>query len=135
MGAVYGGVTMLIDPSGRMLGVESLLPMFQKLPFANELFRNFIFPGVALLCVNGVTNFAALLMLVRRHKFALHAGVVCGALLVGWIGMQLCILPLNPMSTAFLLLGAAETSTACLLLKKQRSTQQRCIVRCWWQKC
>ena len=53
LGAVAGAAAMLIDPSGRALGMDAMLPYFQVLPFAEVLFQNFIFSGWALLIVNG----------------------------------------------------------------------------------
>ena len=38
IGAVCGAVCMLADPTGRLMGMDTLLPCFQKLPLA-ELMR------------------------------------------------------------------------------------------------
>ena len=57
LGAVFGSSCMLIDPSGKLMGMDAMLPYFQVLPFASVLFQNFIFSGIALLIVNGITNF------------------------------------------------------------------------------
>ncbi|UKI50621.1 MAG: hypothetical protein L6U99_04410 [Clostridium sp.] len=35
IGALYGGIMMLLDPSGKMLGMDNLLPYFMLLPFAD----------------------------------------------------------------------------------------------------
>lgn len=50
---------MLLDPSGRALGMDAMLPYFQVLPFADVLFRDLTFSGWALLIVNGLTNLTA----------------------------------------------------------------------------
>lgn len=50
---------MLVDPSGKAMGMDAMLPFFEKLPLADILFRNLLFSGIALLIVNGLTNFAA----------------------------------------------------------------------------
>ena len=50
---------MLLDPSGRALGMDAMLPYFQVLPFADMLFRDLTFSGWALLIVNGLTNLTA----------------------------------------------------------------------------
>lgn len=59
LGAVGGAAMMLIDPSGRSVGMDGLLPYFQVLPFADVLFQDLTFSGFALLLVNGLTNLTA----------------------------------------------------------------------------
>ena len=49
IGAVAGGLSMIIDPSGKALGMDGMLPYFTALPFADVLFKDFLFPGFALL--------------------------------------------------------------------------------------
>ena len=56
IGAVAGGLSMIIDPSGKALHMDAMLPFFQKLPFADVLFQNFLFSGIALLIVNGLLH-------------------------------------------------------------------------------
>ena len=48
IGAVAGAVAMLFDPTGKTAGMDAMLPYFQKLPFADVLFRDFTFSGIAL---------------------------------------------------------------------------------------
>lgn len=59
IGAVAGATGMLSDPSGKAMGMAAMLPHFQVLPFADVLFQDFVFSGVALLIVNGLTNLTA----------------------------------------------------------------------------
>ena len=40
IGAVAGGLSMIIDPSGKALHMDAMLPFFQKLPLADVLFQN-----------------------------------------------------------------------------------------------
>lgn len=58
-GAVAGATGMLVDPSGKAMGMDAMLPYFQVLPFADAVFQDFVFSGVALLIVNGLTNLTA----------------------------------------------------------------------------
>ena len=75
IGAVAGAVTMLLDPSGRTMGMDAMLPYFQVLPFAEVVFQNFTFSGWALLIVNGLTNLtAAGLLLAKRTPVSCWAG-------------------------------------------------------------
>lgn len=53
LGAVAGALAMLLDPSGKSMGMDAMLPYFQVLPFADVVFQDFTFSGWALLIVNG----------------------------------------------------------------------------------
>ena len=53
IGAVGGALGMLLDPSGKRMGMDTMLPYFQILPFAEIVFQDFTFSGCALLIVNG----------------------------------------------------------------------------------
>lgn len=68
IGAVGGAVTMLIDPSGGLMGMDAMLPYFKKLPFADVLFTDFVFSGIALLIVNGITNLVAAALLFAKKN-------------------------------------------------------------------
>ena len=52
IGAVAGATGMLVDPSGKAMGMAAMLPYFQVLPFAEYVFQDFVFSGIALLIVN-----------------------------------------------------------------------------------
>ena len=43
LGAVAGASGMLLDPTGKAMGMDSMLPYFQKLPFADVLFQDYVF--------------------------------------------------------------------------------------------
>ena len=66
LGAVAGASGMLLDPSGRAMGMDAMLPYFQVLPFADVVFRDFTFSGYALLIVNGITNLTAAVLLLCK---------------------------------------------------------------------
>ena len=70
IGAVAGGLSMIIDPSGKTLHMDGMLPYFQKLPFADVLFQDFLFSGFALLIVNGLTNLTAAALLSGKRSSA-----------------------------------------------------------------
>ena len=46
LGALAGGLTMLIDPSGEAFGMDGLLPYFQVLPLSKYLYQDYVFPDV-----------------------------------------------------------------------------------------
>lgn len=111
LGAVAGAACMLIDPSGKIMGMDAMLPFFQKMPLADVLFQNFVFSGISLLIVNGLTNLTAAVLLLRRK----HAGVVLGGFfgitLMLWICIQFWLLSTNVMSTLYFLFGLAQALT------------------------
>lgn len=111
LGAVAGAAAMLIDPSGRALGMDAMLPYFQVLPFAEVLFQDFVFSGMALLIVNGLTNLTAAVLLLRKKPLGVTLGGVFGVTLMLWICIQFYIFPLNFMSTAYFIFGLIQTIT------------------------
>ena len=122
LGAVAGGLGMIIDPSGKALGMDAMLPYFRKLPFSEVLFRDFLFSGFALLIVNGLTNLTAAVLLLRKKKLGVILGGIFGVTLMLWICIQFYMFPLNFMSTAYFLFGLCQAITgfaAWRLLKKE----------------
>lgn len=123
IGAVAGALAMLIDPSGKALGMDAMLPYFQVLPFADILFQNLTFSGWALLFVNGLTNLTATGLLLLRKKSGVILGGVFGVTLMLWICIQFYMFPINFMSTTYFVFGFAQTVTgyAAWVFQKQES--------------
>lgn len=111
IGAVAGASGMLLDPSGKAMGMDAMLPFFQVLPLAEYLYQDFIFPGIALLIVNGLTNLTAAVLLLRRRKSGIVLGGVFGVTLMLWICIQFVIFPLNFMSTIYFVFGFCQAAT------------------------
>ena len=120
IGAVMGAFMMILSPNGNIFGMAPMLPYFQVLPFADVLFQSFLFPGIALFCVNGLTNLTALYLLMRKNKYASIAGICCGIILMLWICIQFYIFPLNFMSTIYFFFGMFEALTGYFLYRKQK---------------
>lgn len=111
VGAIGGSLCMFIDPTGKMMGMDGMLPFFQVLPFANVLFQNLIFSGVMLLIVNGLTNILASILLFLNKKAGIILGTIFGFTLMLWIIIQFVIFPFNFMSTAFFIFGFLQLVT------------------------
>lgn len=111
IGAVLGSFAMFIDPSGKTFAMDAMLPYFKKLPFSDVLFKNFIFPGVALLIVNGLTNIFSAVMLILNKKAGVISGMIFGITLMLWICIQFYIFPFNFMSTAYFIFGFLQAVT------------------------
>lgn len=121
IGAVAGSIGMLVDISGGAIGMTALLPYFQVLPFANVLFQNFLFPGIALLIVNGITNLVAAAFLLAKKKAGIIMGGIFGVTLMCWIIIQFVIFPANFLSIIYFIFGAAQAITgyACYVFYEQ----------------
>lgn len=50
------------------MGMDGMLPYFQVLPFAEVVFQDLAFSGIALFIVNGLTNLAAAGLLLARKR-------------------------------------------------------------------
>lgn len=122
-GAVAGAAMMLLDPSGRVVGMDAMLPYFQILPFADVLFQNFTFSGCALLVVNGLSNLTAAALLLSRKKSGVELGGIFGVTLMLWIGIQFYIFPPNFMSSIYFVFGFCQAITgyAALVFRKQEA--------------
>ena len=111
IGAVAGASGMLLDPSGKAMGMDGMLPYFQVLPLAEYLYQDYRFPGIALLIVNGLTNLTAAVLLLRKKKSGVVLGGVFGVTLMLWICIQFVIFPLNFMSTIYFIFGFCQAAT------------------------
>ena len=111
IGAVVGSSAMLIDPSGGLMGMDAMLPYFQKLPFAEIVFQDFVFSGISLLIVNGISNLTAAGLLIANKRIGAVLGGVFGITLMLWICIQFYMFPLNFMSTAYFIFGFIQAIT------------------------
>ena len=111
IGAVFGALCMLIDPSGKKFYMDAMLPYFQVLPFADVLFTDLTFSGIALLVVNGLTNLTAAALIFAKKKSGVILGGVFGITLMLWICIQFYIFPPNFMSSIYFVFGAAQAAT------------------------
>ncbi len=111
IGAVAGSSVMLIDPSGGMMGMDAMLPYFQKLPFAEIVFQDYVFSGISLLIVNGISNLTAAALLIANKRIGAVLGGVFGITLMLWICIQFYMFPFNFMSTAYFIFGFIQAIT------------------------
>ena len=111
IGAVAGASAMLIDPTGKLMGMDAMLPYFKALPFADVLFRDYVFSGIALLIVNGITNLTAAVLLFAKKKLGVILGGIFGVTLMLWICIQFYMFPPNFMSTAYFIFGLLQAIT------------------------
>lgn len=110
VGAAAGAAGMLLDPSGKAMGMDAMLPYFQVLPFADVLFRDLTFSGWALLVVNGLTNLTAASLLLAKKNAGITLGGLFGVTLMLWIRIQFYMFPPNFMSTIYFMFGFAQAA-------------------------
>ena len=123
VGAVAGGLNMILDPSGKTLHMDGMLPYFQVLPFARTLFQDFLFSGFALLIVNGLTNLTAAVLLLKRKRLGVILGGVFGVTLLLWICIQFYMFPLPFMSTAYFIFGLCQALTGYVAWRRLQQAE------------
>lgn len=116
IGALLGSICMFIDPTGKLLQMENLLPYFKVLPFSDILFKNYIFPGISLLIINGISNLTAVYFLIKNKKLGIILGTIFGFTLMLWITIQFIILPTNALSISFFIFGLIQLVTGYMTL-------------------
>ena len=123
IGAVVGALMMWIDPSGQKWGMEPLLEMLRaKMPLPDVFFKNFIPSGFVLLAVNGLTQFAAAILLFKNHHLAPYAVLACGIILMLWIVLEWWVWGFNAMSNLYFVFGLIEAVAAVICLKKKNNS-------------
>lgn len=121
IGALAGSAAMLIKTDGSILQMQSLLPYFQVLPFADLLFQDYLFPGIALLCVNGIPNLIAAYLLIKKKPAGIKLSAILGFTLILWIIIQFIIFPMNFMDIIYFIFGLVQmlTGYACWVFYRQ----------------
>jgi hypothetical protein len=119
VGALAGGAMLFLVPDGSALGMP--LSMLEHTGF-----RSCRFPGLILFVVNGVFPLVSAMAMLRGRPWAPQTVMVIGALLVGWIVVQVALLRsfFWPLHGAYLLLGVV---LAALGVAQHRATR--------WARC
>ena len=128
IGAVVGAVSMFIAPDGSILHMQDMLPYFQVLPFADVLFRDYVFSGVALLIVNGLTNLTAAALLLGKRRLGVFLGGIFGVTLMLWICIQFVIFPLNALDIAYFVFGLCQAiagRAAWVRLRREKEEESK----------
>ncbi|MGB8492295.1 MAG: hypothetical protein WCE64_14670 [Bacteroidales bacterium] len=101
-GALYGGISLVSDPTGS--GLHLPLSFLEHTPF-----RNYMIPGIVLLCVNGLFSFVTLFTILFKYRKSSLFVIAQGILLGGWIIVQIILVRVfyPPLHVTFLLTGAA----------------------------
>ena len=97
-------------------GHDAAAAVFSGAALCGRALSGFLFPGIALLLVNGVTNLTAAVLILRRRKSGILLGTIFGVTLMLWITIQFVIFPANILSTAYFLFGLLQFVTGCVCL-------------------
>ena len=121
IGAVGGAIMMWVDPSGNGWGGAELLDMLRaKMPWPDIFFKDFVPSGFVLLAVNGLTQFLAALMLIKKLPQAYGVTLACGVVLMLWIVLEWWIFGFNPVSNVYFVFGIVEALAAFRALRKSQ---------------
>ena len=121
VGALGGAIMMWVDPSGNGWGGGPMLDLLRvKMPWPDELFKDFIASGFVLLAVNGLPQFLAALMLIKQHPLAYPVTLACGILLMLWIGLEWWVWGFAAICNIYFTLGLLEAAAAFYCLRSNR---------------
>jgi len=102
LGGIFGGWMLVTDPDGSNLQLP--LRLLEHSPF-----RDYFFPGLILLIVNGIGSCVAGVLSLLRMKVAGTLGVILGGFLVAWILVQVFMIrEVGMLHVAYFLLGVWE---------------------------
>ena len=102
IGAVAGGLALVLDPSGGNLQMP--LYLLDNTPFAD-----FLVPGIVLFAVNGLGSLAGAVASFTRRRYAGEVAIALGAFLVAWILVQVYwIAGIHWLHWLYLSLGIVE---------------------------
>jgi len=119
VGAVGGAVMMWVDPTGEGWGGAPMLDLLRaKMPWPDIFFENFIPSGFALLTVNGITQFKAAWLLIKKQRRAPWAVLACGVILMLWIVLEWWVWGFNPLSNIYFVLGLVEVVLGIVMCRK-----------------
>jgi hypothetical protein len=99
-GAVYGGWSLLGDPTGNSLGMPA------NTLLVGTPFDDYLVPGLVLFTVNGAFPLLVAVATLMRMPMARYGHLAVGLLLTGWMAVQVMLIGLNAtIQVVFFLLG------------------------------
>jgi len=102
IGALFGGVMALIDPSGKLFGMST--DLLKKGPF-----DSFLIPGLFLFLVIGLGHMLSFWLVKKRVKFHPYVSGSMGCILMAWIVIQCYILEaVNILHVIYFIIGVIE---------------------------
>lgn len=115
IGALYGGMSLITDPTGDRLKLSG--SFLEHTPF-----DSYLIPGIILFCVNGIFSFVALASVLFKLKKEAIFVLAQGILLSGWIIVQIILIQYfyAPLQGTLLAVGIILTLCGLYLKKHQQ---------------
>lgn len=82
LGALYGGIMFISDPSGKKIGMT--LDYLKDTPF-----NNYLIPGIILLAVNGILPLLIIISIIVNFRYYGLLLIAQGILLIGWLTTEI----------------------------------------------
>lgn len=102
IGALAGGIPLILDPSGETMGFS--LKLLHGSPFAN-----YLIPGILLFVVIGIGTLAAAFVLWRKPEISWITTMTAGTALIIWILVQVSIIGYaSILQPIFFIIGVLE---------------------------
>lgn len=117
LGAIFGGVGLILDPTGELMQMP--IEFLKDSPF-----QNYLIPGIILLVVNGFFNgLVGVLGIMKKSLFPILT-FLCGLLLVIWLSFQILIIKAFsvPMHTPYYAIGLSLIIFGLVLRKQLKSS-------------
>lgn len=111
IGALYGGLNLIIHPDGSSMQMS--LDFLKHTPF-----QNYLIPGIILFIANGLFSFIVLTAVIFKHLYAPFLVLAQGAILTGWIIIQIVLI--QTIHSFHIIMGSAGIALIVVgwLLKK-----------------
>ena len=115
IGAVYGGVTLIIDPTGELLGLP--LEVLDLSPFSN-----YLIPGIILLIMIGLLPFYITYSTIRKLPKYDWMIIAQGILLIIWLTTEIIMGIFEPfIHYTYYTIGILLVLCGIMLIKKKDS--------------
>lgn len=109
IGAIYGGGNLILHPDGS--SIQLSIHWLQHTPF-----NNYLIPGIILFIANGLLSVFVFIALLLKHKNYPWLVMAQGAILTGWIVIQILLIQtiyflhiiLGSVGIALIVLGIFE---------------------------
>ena len=85
LGAIYGGGSLILDPTGKLLQLP--IELLKSSPF-----QDFLIPGTILFTVNGLLNLLVGILGIRKSTLFPTLTILCGLTLIMWLTIQIIII-------------------------------------------
>lgn len=116
IGALFGGWSLITQPSGSGLGMD--VSLLESSPF-----HDFTIPGIILFTANGLLSMAVLAALLFKYRFLPWLVILQGVILMGWIVTQvLLIQTYHPLQLILGSVGVLLIVVGWLLQKEQATS-------------